>query len=50
MSFVTVQDRLLKAKAEHPEARWPEILLQKQEHRAMVVEVKRAASQGHGRS
>lgn len=43
MSFVSVQDRLLKAKREHPDARWPEVLLQRQEARALVVEVHRAA-------
>lgn len=43
MSFETVQNRLLRAKMEHPTAQWPEILLRRQEARALIVEVKRAA-------
>ncbi len=42
MTFTTVQDRLLAAKREHPTAQWPEILLRRQEARALVVEVHRA--------
>jgi hypothetical protein len=44
MTFEKVQDRLLQAKREHPEATWPEILLRRQEHRAMVAEVRLAGT------
>jgi hypothetical protein len=44
MDFEKAQDRLLRAKREHREAQWPEYLLRRQEHRALVVEVHRARS------
>lgn len=42
MDFTRAHDRLIRVKTENPHARWPEVLLRRLEHRAMIAEVHKA--------